>query len=538
MNFHDELRLLIEARVAVIQVLTQDEERLIEALTAVCTEQAEGGTKPGLYAWDLADKNFSVLVKGEPSVDTAKELTPDTILPMIEKSASPGIYLLRDFHQVWEAKKTTIRHLRNLVQRLPRSPVPRTIVISTPPDLTPVELARPAGLKQDIVCLDLGKPDAAEIARIFERVWGDRRPTAALLQGMAEAALGLSGLQAARVAGRVFALAGERARAERRGRPQVGEWALDDIRAEKKRIIRESGALQIVDDVEQAPSVGGLEVLRGWLEQRKEAFTERGFAYFGRDLPRGLALVGIPGTGKSLCAKVTASIWRMPLLRLDMGAVFSGVLGSSERNIRDAIEISELVSPCVLWVDEIEKAFAGSGGDSGTASRVLATFLTWMSEKQKPVIVLATANDVERLPPEFLRKGRFDEVFFLDLPTDEERVAILKVHLEKRGYSQVALNFNLAQVVAKTKGFVGAELEALVKDALFPAFMAGERAILTDDLVKSACEMVPLAKSRAHDIQKLRKLVLDGEARNASRATTADEVKFDQIRGERQLDLP
>ena len=292
-----------------------------------------------------------------------------------------------------------------------------------------------------------------------------------------------------------------------------------------------------MEDLEQASSVGGLEVLRQWLELRKEAFSERA-ANYGLDAPRGLALVGIPGTGKSLCAKVTASMWRMPLLRLDMGAVFGGILGSSERNIREAIEISELISPCVLLVDEIEKAFAGSSGDSGTAARVLGTFLTWMAEKRQPVCVLATANDVDRLPPEFLRKGRFDEVFFLDLPTREERAAIIKVHLEKRGYTMISQKFNLPETVQVTEGFVGAELEAVVKDAMFPAFMDGERELATADLVKSAGEMVPLAKSRAEHIQKLRKLVLNGEARNASRATAADEVKCDQIRGERVLDLP
>jgi SpoVK/Ycf46/Vps4 family AAA+-type ATPase len=169
---------------------------------------------------------------------------------------------------------------------------------------------------------------------------------------------------------------------------------------------------------------------------------------------------------------------------------------------------------------------------------VLGTFLTWLAEKRKPVCVLATANDVDRLPPEFLRKGRFDEVFFLDLPTREEREAILKVHLEKRGYSMIAQKFNLPEVAKVTEGFVGAELEAVVKDAMFPAFMDSERELVTPDLVKSAGEMVPLAKSRAEHIQKLRKLVLNGEARNASRATLADEVKFDAIRGERFLQLP
>ncbi|MBP8260988.1 MAG: AAA family ATPase [Verrucomicrobia bacterium] len=529
MNFNDEIALLIDARVPVIQVLTHDEERLVEMLEAVCARPGIG-TQPGLYAWDLADQ-WTVLAPGKPVCDTSKEATPDTILRMIEQSPAPGIYLLRDFHQVWEAKKTVQRKLRNLVQKLPRMPVPKTIVITTPPDLMPAELRRPPGLKQDIVCLDLGRPDAEELGRIMRRVLGDRAVSGGLLGAMAETALGLSGLEAARTAAKVFVSARRRAPAA------VGEWALEDIRWEKHRIIRESGALEMVENLEQASSVGGLEVLREWLELRKEAFSERAAAY-GLDAPRGIALVGIPGTGKSLCAKVTAAMWRMPLLRLDMGAVFAGILGSSERNIREAIEISELISPCVLWVDEIEKAFAGSSGDSGTAARVLGTFLTWMAEKRKPVCVLATANDVDRLPPEFLRKGRFDEIFFLDLPTQEERAAILKVHIEKRGYSMISQKFNLPEVVRVTEGFVGAELEAVVKDAMFPAFMDGERELSTADLVKSAGEMVPLARSRAAHIQKLRQLVMNGEARNASRATVADEVKCDQIRGERILDLP
>ena len=190
---------------------------------------------------------------------------------------------------------------------------------------------------------------------------------------------------------------------------------------------------------------------------------------------RGLALIGIPGTGKSLCAKVTAGLWKLPLLRLDMGAVFGGILGSSERNIREAIQISEIIAPCVLWVDEIEKAFAGSGGDSGTASRVLGTFLTWMQERSRPVFVFATANNIEHLPPEFLRKGRFDEVFFLDLPTDEERQAILEVHLKRKDFTMIRHKFDLASGGQRHRGLRGAELEAVVKDAMFPAFLDGRR---------------------------------------------------------------
>jgi SpoVK/Ycf46/Vps4 family AAA+-type ATPase len=527
MTFVEEMELLVNSRAGVVQVLTHDEQRLVETLTTVC-RGIPGPRAMGLYTWDLAD-NFREVVRGEPAFDCSKGATVDTVLPMIENAKGPAVFLLRDFHQVWDAKKTAQRKLRNLVQTLPRSLVNITLVISTPPDLMPMESRHPAGLKQDIVSLELGKPDADELCGIMGRVLGNEMPSGELGCKLCETALGLSGVHAARVAARVFTYARLHDR-------KVDETALDMIREEKRRIIRDSGALDFVDATEQVSSVGGLESLRDWLDLRKEAFSERAAAY-GLAAPGGVALVGIPGTGKSLCAKVTASMWRMPLLRLDMGAVFGGVLGSSERNIREAMEISELVSPCILWVDEIEKAFAGSGGDSGTAARVLGTFLTWMQEKAKPVCVFATANDVELLPPEFLRKGRFDEVFFLDLPTREERRAIFAVHLGKRGYSMTAQRFDLERVIDVTEGFVGAEIEAVVKDAMFPAFMDHEREIETDDLVKSAGEMVPLAKSRAKHIEKLRKLVIDGEARNASFVVPEKEVKFDMIRGERIIQL-
>lgn len=520
MVFCEELALLIRARAPLINVVTYDEARLIDDVAKAVADGASSPQSTGIYSWDMADQ-FTCHKEGNPPFDVSKPATPDTILGMIEGAKCPSMFILKDFHHVWEAKKTVIRKLRNLSFRLPRSPVQRTIIITTPESCLPPEL------KHDCVQLELPKPDAAAIGSILRRVVGEKSVDGRLTGKISSTALGLSATQAELLFRKAFA-------SSRGGR--LDELCLDLIRDEKCRIIRQSGALEFVASTEMESSVGGLEALRGWLTMRKEAFTDRAAAY-GLEAPSGIALVGIPGTGKSLCAKVTASMWRMPLIRLDIGAVFSGVLGSSERNIRDAIEISELVSPCILWVDEIEKAFAGSAGDSGTASRVLATFLTWMEEKKKPVCVAATANDVGRLPPEFLRKGRFDEVFFLDLPTREERGAILSVHLQKRGYGLATQRFDLKMVLDVTEGFVGAELEALVKDAMFPAFMDGERQIETDDLVKSAAQMVPLAKSRADHIEKLRDLVKRGEARNASKAMADEEVKCDRIRDGRLLDL-
>jgi SpoVK/Ycf46/Vps4 family AAA+-type ATPase len=344
---------------------------------------------------------------------------------------------------------------------------------------------------------------------------------------LVEAALGLTSTQARRVFQKAVV-------ASRDGR--LDERCIDLIVEEKRAIIRGSGALELYPHVERPDRVGGLEALKDWLERRRLAFSEAARDY-GLDPPRGVALIGIPGTGKSLCAKVAAGVWKLPLLRLDMGAVFGGLLGSSERNIREAMQIAEIIAPCVLWVDEIEKAFAGSDRDSGTSSRVLGTFLTWMQEKQAPVFVFATANEVERLPPELLRKGRFDELFFLDLPTKREREQILEVHLGRKGLSMIRSRFDLPAVARATEGFVGAELEAVVKDGMFTPFMDGRREIETEDLLRAAGDMVPLAKSHRERIERLRQLVLNGEARNASRVAAAEEVEVEKVRGERLLDL-
>lgn len=526
MNFSDELRLLLRARVGVIQIATYDEEKVIQDLLAVRSSEPVLA-QVGVYSWDGAEQ-FTVHAAGQPAFDTSKQATATTILGMIDGCSGPAVFVLPDFHLVW-TEKAVLRKLRVLARKLPRKNQYAAIIVVTPTRDLPVEL------KHDVVQIEAPKPDVPAIREILKRSVDARRIEARFVDALADAGLGLSATQVERTFRLAYAAAMKRAETERT-EARLDEKAIDLIREEKYRVIRESGALEFVTRTETVASVGGLEVLRQWLEVRREAFGARAAAY-GLEPPGGLALVGIPGTGKSLCAKVAAAIWRMPLLRLDMGAVFSSALGSSERNIREAIEISELVSPCILWVDEIEKSFAGSGGDSGTAARVLATFLTWMQEKEKPVCTLATANDVNRLPPEFLRKGRFDEVFFLDLPTDEEREAILKVHLGKRGYTRADQRFSLNEVIERTKGFVGAELEALVKDAMFPAFMDGERQIETRDLVKSAGEMVPLARSRADHIANLRKLVENGDARNASRGGQARAVKVEAIRSGRMLDV-
>lgn len=523
MRFQDDLKLNLDARIAVVNVVTTEEARVLAEIEAMCKGPG-WPAEEGLYTWDIADQ-FTCLKPAKAPFDDKREATPDTILRMIRDYPGGATFVLKDFHQVWEAKRGVLRGLRNLAASLPERSPRKSIVITSPEHNLPTEL------KADVPVLALAKPDAAEMDALLERTVGAtgalRTAGAGLRAKLVEAALGLTSTQARRVFQKAVV-------ASRNGR--LDERCIDLIVEEKRAIIRESGALELYPFVERPDRVGGLESLKAWLEQRRLAFSEAARDY-GLDLPRGVALIGIPGTGKSLCAKVAAGMWKLPLLRLDMGAVFGGVLGASERNIREAMQIAEVIAPCVLWVDEIEKAFAGSAGDSGTSSRVLGTFLTWMQEKQAPVFVFATANDVERLPPEFLRKGRFDELFFLDLPTVAEREEILEVHLARKGHSMIRGRFDLPAIARATEGFVGAELEAVVKDGMFPPFMDQQREIETGDLLRAAGAMVPLAKSHRERIERLRELVVNGQARNASKVAAAEEVKVEKVRGERLLDL-
>jgi ATP-dependent 26S proteasome regulatory subunit len=501
-NLQEEIKLYLDAHIAVINIVSSEETRVLQEIKEL-TQKRGWPTGEGLYTWDIADQ-FICLKPSTVPFEDKREATADTILRIIRDYTGGATFVLKDFHQIWESRRGTLRGLRNLAASLPERSVRKNIIITTPEYCLPLEL------KADIPVIELPKPNIAEIDAILERSVGAtgalRKLQAGFRTKLVESALGLTSTQARRVFQKAVI---------RGVNGQIDESCVDLINEEKRAIIRESGALELYPHVELLERVGGLDVLKEWLNRRRMAFTDEAKTY-GLEIPRGIALLGIPGTGKSLCAKMTAGIWNMPLLRLDMGAVFGGLLGASEKNIREAIQIAEVIAPCVLWVDEIEKAFSGSTGDSGTARRVLATFLTWMQEKRSPVFVLATANDIEKLPPEFLRKGRFDEVFFLDLPTSEEREQILIVHLRRKGLTMVQQRFNLAKVVQATASFVGSELEAIVNDALFPAFMDGQREIETEDLLRAASELVPLAKSRREHIERLRQVVLNGEARNAS----------------------
>jgi len=277
---------------------------------------------------------------------------------------------------------------------------------------------------------------------------------------------------------------------------------------EKEQIIKKSGYLEYYHPKEDMNSIGGLDNLKKWLINRSKAFNSKAIK-FGLTYPKGVMLIGVPGTGKSLSAKAVANLWKMPLLRLDFGKVFGSLVGESENNIRETIKIAESIAPSILWIDEIEKGLAGGRGgelDGGTSTRVFGTFLTWLQEKESEVFVIATANDISALPPELLRKGRFDEIFFVDLPTFEERKEILRIAIEKRKHNIDDIDIdNIAQ---QTQGFSGAEIDEVVNEALFNIYDPNDienSKLTTEAILETARDIFPLSRTMRERIQALRK---------------------------------
>lgn len=281
------------------------------------------------------------------------------------------------------------------------------------------------------------------------------------------------------------------------------------ILKEKEQFIKKSGMLEIVNFTENIDDIGGLENLKEWLARKAKVFANLDKAIkFGVDVPKGIMIIGMPGCGKSLTAKATASLFEIPLVRLDVGRLLGKYVGESEENMRKALKLSEAISPCVLWIDEIEKAFAGVGGDGGgndVTTRLFGQFLTWMQEKENTVFIVATANDISRMPPEFLRKGRFDELFFVDLPNGEERRKILDIHLKKR--KKWHKDIDSIALIKETDGFNGADLEAVVKDTIEMAFIDGKEMITTEDLLKSVKDTKSISSTLKEKIKEIKSTI-------------------------------
>lgn len=493
MKLHQILELYLRSRVTLINIVSREEERIVAEVAKLSTDK-----RPRfILSWDIAD-GFKK-IEGNGSLPP-KCQSPLNALQEIEKMNTECVVLLKDFQECLRNQPMISRKLRNLSQEFKYTK--KTIILSSVTNRLPDDLV------DACVTLDLPLPGCDELNEILDdllRIPGVKVSlTPEEREHLISASLGLTHNQAQRVFSRAIIRDGS-----------LNNSDIELVIEEKKQILNESGALEYYPAEQTINDVGGLGALKEWLKLRKAAFSAEALKY-GIPAPKGLALIGIPGTGKSLAAKMISSLWRMPLIRLDLGAVFGSLVGESEANIRKALSITETIAPCLLWIDEIEKAVSSGGRDGGTSNRIFATLLTWMQEKRSQVFVIATANNVSELPPELMRRGRFDDIFFLDLPNKDERKEIYRVHIAKRKRNPDS--FDLEKLALISDGYVGSEIEQAVIDAMFVAFNDpnGTREITTEDLVKSTVALVPLSKSSAESIEQLRRWLKEGRAKAAS----------------------
>lgn len=501
MNFVEELDTLIRARYPILYLVTSEETRVMSVIEEVARRREKR-----VYEWSAS----MGLVPAGTSIQSQKARQtatrdPLAALDQVIDWVEPAIHVFKDLHPfLGRGQTAVIRRLKEIALHLKNSL--KTVLIVSP------VLEIPAELDKEVTVLNFPLPAKAELdaqlTRILDEVTSlgqvqvdlDEAGRERLLQ----AALGLTMNEAENVFAKILV------REQRLSAEDVGE-----VFAEKQQIIRKSGLLEYCESAETFAQIGGMPALKQWLTKRAAAFTPEAQA-FGLPPPRGVLMLGVQGCGKSLCAKAVASQWRLPLLRFDMGRMFGSLVGSSEENTRRAIAVAESVAPAILWVDEIDKALAGSRGsgvaDGGTTARVFGTFLTWLSEKTAPVFVVATANDISELPPELLRKGRLDEIFFVDLPSAEERREIFRIHISRRGRDATA--FDLERLVAASVDFSGAEIEQAVISGLFDAFDQGTD-LQNRHLLDELAQTVPLSRTMAESISRLRSWA-DGRARHAS----------------------
>ncbi|ABG53676.1 AAA ATPase, central region [Trichodesmium erythraeum IMS101] len=491
MNFQAEFELLLRSCYSIIYVQTREEERVEKTIAELAKKQGNRA----VYIWDFVEG-----YENNPNDIGWGKRNPLQGLELVEKlpESAPAIFILRDFQRFLEDISIS-RKLRNLAKKLKSQP--KNLVILAP------KISIPEDLNEVITIIEFPLPNSQEISQEVERLlvamgqYVEKR----LLDEVVRASLGLSLERVRRVLARAIAT--------------HGKLELDDvdlILEEKRQTIRQTQILDFYPAHENISDIGGLDNLKDWLLRRGGAFSERARQY-GLPHPRGLLLVGIQGTGKSLTAKAIAHHWHLPLLRLDVGRLFGGLVGESESRTRQMISIAEALAPCVLWIDEIDKGFAGfkSQGDAGTTSRVFGTFITWLAEKISPVFVVATANNIQSLPPEILRKGRFDEIFFVGLPNQKERKSIFEVHLSRlRPYN--IKSYDMERLAYETPDFSGAEIEQSLIEAMHIGF-SQNREFTTEDILESASQIIPLARTAEEQIKFLQDWAAAGKARLASR---------------------
>jgi len=478
----EELNVLIQAQYPLIYLVTSEEERSEQAIATIAAMKPQRR----VYIWTVT---HGIVEYGQPrNVTQHNTVSPEAAVEWVIRQREPGIFIFKDLHPFIDSPAVT-RWLRDAIASF--KDTQKTILLMSPVQNVPIEL------EKEVVVLDFPLPDMTELNEVLTQQLEQtrsRRITTETREKLLKAALGLTRDEAEKVYRKAHVTASK-----------LTETEVDIVLSEKKQLIRRNGILEYIEEDETLDSVGGLEELKHWLRQRSNAFTERAREY-GLPQPKGMLILGVPGCGKSLIAKTTSRLWGLPLIRLDMGRVYDGsMVGRSEANLRNALKTAESISPAILFIDEIDKAFAGSTGsadsDGGTSSRIFGSFLTWMQEKTSPVFVMATANRVERLPSEFLRKGRFDEIFFVDLPNNQERKEIFQIHLSKR--RRDITRFDLDQLVSICEGFSGAEIEQGLIAAMYEAF-AQDREFTQLDIIASIKSTLPLSKTMSEQVTALR----------------------------------
>lgn len=485
MNFREEFNLLLKARYSLIYIVTYEEDRL-EYTVRNCVKL---GKTRALYTWNFID-GFE---------NDAGKRNPLQALEFIEKIvvSSPSIFILKDFNR-FLSDFTVSRKLRNLARLLKTQP--KTIIITSSENNIPDDVS------EIFAFLEFKLPDITEIRQELVRLLNllDVKLTSENLDKMVQSCQGLSLERIRRVLSKIVAT-----------NKTIDESTISLVLNEKQQIINQNQILEFCSTDYSLDDIGGLNNLKLWLKQRSRLFTEQASKY-GLVSPRGLLLVGVQGTGKSLTSKAVANEWGLPLLRLDFGRLFGGVLGQSESRMREMIKVTEALAPCVLWIEEIDKYInqVESVGDSGTTSRLLGTFLTWLSEKTSPVFIVATANNFETLPLELVRKGRFDEIFFVGLPKESERKKIFTVAISKLRPDRLN-EFNLNLLAKKSNDFSGAEIFQSILEGMQLAFNE-ERDFTTEDILEGIKDIIPLAKIENKKIQIQQEWALSGRIRTAS----------------------
>jgi len=503
MNFQTEIETLIRARYPILYIISSEEMRVLSLITDIAKKRQKKA-----FEWSYS----TGIVPAGASIQSQKHRNPATKDPLLAldqviEMVEPALFIFKDLHPfLSKSNFAVVRKLKEIALHLKNSY--KTIILVSPVMEIPTEL------EKEITVLNFPLPSRTDLNELLDNIIQDlkqfKQVNINLDQSgrdrLLQAALGLTLAEAENVFAKIIvkdeSLSGD---------------DVNEVFAEKQQIIRKSGLLEYYATTENFAHVGGLTILKDWLNKRAVAFTEEARSY-GLPSPRGILMLGVQGCGKSLCAKAVSNQWQLPLLRFDMGRMFGSLVGSSEENVRRAISVAESIAPTILWVDEIDKAFAGSQAsgmsDGGTTARVFGTFLTWLSEKTAPVFVVATANDISQLPPELLRKGRLDEIFFVDLPTRDERLEVFRIHLEKRGRD--SKRFDLQTLAESSKDFSGAEIEEAINSALYDAFYSKEE-VTSDHIRNSLSQTVPLARTMDEQISRLRNWA-EGRARNASTA--------------------